>query len=348
MTSILAAAAAAALTSAALTFLMCTAGRRWLSMDLPNSRSLHSSPTPRGAGLAIVASAIAVGGAGVMVGGGTRGLSWAVTGALAVAAVSWLDDRRSVAAGWRLLVHASAASLFVFGAVGTVADAPLAIPSPAIGLPAAMALVLAIAWATNLYNFMDGMDGFAGGMTAIGFGACAVLAWLNDQPALAMPFAAVAGAAGGFLVFNLPPARIFMGDVGSSTLGFLAGSLGLLGVWHGAFAAPAVLLVFSPFILDASVTLLRRLLKGEHVWQPHRTHFYQRLAAGPCGVRRTLTAEYVLMTACGCSAVGADAWNLDWAVVWTAWGCIYAVGMACIVKLESRQPEDQPVSASLV
>jgi UDP-N-acetylmuramyl pentapeptide phosphotransferase/UDP-N-acetylglucosamine-1-phosphate transferase len=346
--AVLGAALAAAFMSAALTLLMCTAGRRWLSLDLPNARSLHSSPTPRGAGLAIVASAAAVGGAGVMVGGAPVGLSWAVAGALAVAAVSWLDDRRSVAAGWRLLVHASAATVFVFGALGSLADARLVITSPDVGLPAAVGLIVAIAWATNLYNFMDGMDGFAGGMTVIGFGACAVLAWQNDQLALATLFATIAGAAGGFLVFNLPPARIFMGDVGSSTLGFVAACLGLLGVWHGAFAAPAVLLVFSPFIVDASVTLLRRLLKGEHVWKPHRTHFYQRLAAGRCGVRRTLTAEYVLMTACGCSAVGANAWNLDWALVWAAWGCIYAVGMACIARLEWPQPEDQPVSASLV
>ena len=339
---------AAAVLSGALTYLMYTACRRWLSLDVPNARSLHASPTPRGAGLAIIVSSLAVGAAVVVVMGAPVGIYWAVAGAMGVATISWLDDRRSLPPGRRLIVHVSAATIFVTGAIQALRSAQHAGAVAEAGLLSAIVLVVAIAWATNLYNFMDGMDGFAGGMTVIGFGACAAVAGQNNQLAFAALFAVIAGAAVGFLAFNLPPARIFMGDVGSSTVGFLAASLGLLAVWHRAFSLPALLLVFSPFIVDASVTLLRRLLAGERVWKPHRTHFYQRLASGRCGVRRTLAAEYIVMVTCALTAFSAEFWNLDWTMVWGAWGGIYAALIAWITKLERWQPQEQAVGASLV
>jgi len=140
-------------------------------------------------------------------------------------------------------------------------------------------LVLAsflLLWLINLYNFMDGADGLAGGMTLFGFGAYTIAA-ANAAPDVAGAAALVVGAAAGFLIFNWPPARVFLGDTGSVSLGFLAGALGFLGWLREVWPFWFPVLVFSPFIADASVTLCKRLLRGEKFWQAHRTHYYQRM-----------------------------------------------------------------------
>ncbi|MDH5668420.1 MAG: hypothetical protein OEY86_10445, partial [Nitrospira sp.] len=112
----------------------------------------------------------------------------------------------------------------------------------------------------------------------------------------------VASAAGAFLLFNTHPARIFLGDAGSTTLGFLAAGLGLIGWQNGTWPLGVPLLIFSPFIVDASVTLTRRMVRGEKFWQAHRSHYYQRLALAGWGHRKTALAEYALMTLCGIGA----------------------------------------------
>jgi UDP-N-acetylmuramyl pentapeptide phosphotransferase/UDP-N-acetylglucosamine-1-phosphate transferase len=155
--------------------------------------------------------------------------------------------------------------------------------------------VLCIVWMSNLFNFMDGANGLAGGMAAFGFAAYALVASLVGQYDLAIWSVCIAAAAGGFLVFNFDPTRIFMGDVGSVPLGFLAAMLGLEGFWRGAWPAWFPLLVFSVFIADASVTLLRRGLRGEKVWVAHREHYYQRLIRSGWSHRRLALAAYLLM-----------------------------------------------------
>ncbi len=157
-------------------------------------------------------------------------------------------------------------------------------------------------WMTNLYNFMDGMDGFAGGMTVIGFGTLALLWGGGPFAALA---AVAAGAALGFLPLNFPPARLFMGDVGASVLGFLAGGLAILGWKHAVVPLWASVLVFAPFVVDATVTLARRMLRGERIWEAHRTHYYQRVVQLGWGHRRTVLVEYALMLGTGASALAA-------------------------------------------
>ncbi|MBU4499659.1 MAG: UDP-phosphate N-acetylglucosaminyl 1-phosphate transferase, partial [Gammaproteobacteria bacterium] len=152
-------------------------------------------------------------------------------------------------------------------------------------------------WMTNLYNFMDGSDGLAGGMVAIGFGALALAAWLGGAPSLAMFCASIAAAALAFLRFNFPPARVFMGDAGSIPLGFLAAALGIDGAAHGVWPWLFPLLVFSPFIVDASVTLARRALRGEKIWRAHRSHYYQRVVLLGATHRQLALAAYALMLA---------------------------------------------------
>jgi UDP-N-acetylmuramyl pentapeptide phosphotransferase/UDP-N-acetylglucosamine-1-phosphate transferase len=231
-------------------------------------------------------------------------IRWFIAAALLVGAVSFWDDRVGLPAGLRFGVHSAAAVVVVVGAGLTVPQ----ISFPMIGTwslgPFGPPLaVLFLLWMTNLYNFMDGMDGFAGGMTVIGFGFLAYVAYRGGQPSLAALALLVIAATAGFLVYNMPPARIFMGDVGSASLGFLAGALSLQGVQEQVFDMWVPVLIFSPFLADATTTLLQRLLRGEKVWQAHREHYYQRLVLSGWSHRKTVLVEYVLMIASGGSAL---------------------------------------------
>ncbi|HEV2733656.1 MAG TPA: hypothetical protein VGV85_02420, partial [Longimicrobiaceae bacterium] len=233
----------------------------WLYvLDHPNERSLHTSPVPRTGGVAIlagIAAALALSAAALRL---DPVLAWILAGALLVAGVSFLDDRMNVHPGLRFLVHLGAA-LMLLG--GGLALAALRLPGVSWAWPAvaagAFSLLFAI-WLINLYNFMDGMDGLAGGMAVFGFGTCALIGALRGHADFASTAAVVAAAAAGFLLFNFPPARIFMGDVGSATLGFLAAAVCLWADRRDVFPLWIGVLVFSPFIVDATVTLARRVL----------------------------------------------------------------------------------------
>ena len=156
-------------------------------------------------------------------------------------------------------------------------------------------LIVAVAWITNLYNFMDGSDGLAGGMAAIGFAAYGLAAWWGDALALAAACVAISSAAVAFLLHNHHPARIFLGDVGSILLGFLAAALGVFGWREDLWPLWFPLLVFGPFIGDATLTLVRRLLRRERVWQAHRDHYYQRMVRMGFGHRATAWTGYAVM-----------------------------------------------------
>jgi len=265
-------------------FVICWLVLAWLlrrgrlPMDHPNERSLHATPTPRIGGLGIMAG-VAV--ASAWLAGGM--LLPVMLAAFALAAVSVLDDVRGLPVALRFLAHfvAAAACLLALGLSGW----------------ALVGATLAVVWMTNLFNFMDGSDGLAGGMAAIGFGALALAAWLGGAPALAAFCASIAAAALAFLRFNFPPARVFMGDAGSIPLGFLAATLGILGAMQDVWTWLFPLLVFSPFIVDASVTLGRRALRGEKIWQAHRFHYYQRVVLLGASHRQLAIAAYALMLA---------------------------------------------------
>lgn len=254
-----------------------------MALDQPNARSLHTIPTPRVGGLLSIPWAI------------LAGMLWAgqnvflLTLAALLCAFSFLDDRIGLSVIWRLCTHLGVALAAVL-VVGTDNILLLAV------------LTLTVTWMINLYNFMDGADGLAGGMAVFGFSAFGVAALLAGNNALAgMAFCLVAAAIG-FLAFNFPPARIFMGDAGSTTLGFLAGALGILGWRDGAWPAWFPILVFSPFIVDASYTLMRRALRREKIWQAHREHCYQKLVRMGWSHRQLALSEYTLMVV---AALGA-------------------------------------------
>jgi UDP-GlcNAc:undecaprenyl-phosphate GlcNAc-1-phosphate transferase len=255
--------------------------------DIPNERSLHATPISRIGGVSLMA--------GVLAGWAWVWQPWLLpiaAGVLFLMLVSFLDDLRGLSAGWRFLTHFIVASVFVWVAI-----------LPDSGWLMAGVLAVAMVWMINLYNFMDGSDGLAGGMALFGFGGYALAAWLSGDAGLAMSSLAIAAAALAFLCFNFNPARIFMGDAGSIPLGFLSAALGLAGWQRGVWPMWFPVLVFSPFIVDASVTLVKRLLRGEKVWQAHREHYYQRLVQMGWGHRNTAIAEYVLMLAVGASAI---------------------------------------------
>jgi UDP-N-acetylmuramyl pentapeptide phosphotransferase/UDP-N-acetylglucosamine-1-phosphate transferase len=281
---------------------------RWSgNLDLPNHRSLHASPVPRNGGLGVLLGALpalALSGAPVLLGC-----------TLALALLSWLDDQFELSVGLRFGGHIAAAFLF------------LAFGSTALPVWAFTLALPAVVWMTNLYNFMDGSDGMAGGMALFGFTAFGLAASFGGNAAIAAVCLGLAGAAAGFLLFNFHPARIFMGDVGSIPLGFLAAAIGIDGAVRGLWGPWFPLLVFSPFVLDASITLLRRLLRGEKVWQAHREHYYQRMVQMGLGHRQTALWWYALMAAVGASALAGFAWPALVPALLAAWGAAY-LGLA--------------------
>jgi UDP-N-acetylmuramyl pentapeptide phosphotransferase/UDP-N-acetylglucosamine-1-phosphate transferase len=204
--------------------------------------------------------------------------------------------------------------------------------------------VLALMWFTNLYNFMDGSDGLAGGMAVAGFGAYAIAAWQSGDPALATAAAGTAAAALGFLAFNFHPARVFMGDSGSIPLGFLAGAMGLAGWRDGLWPLWFPVLAFGPFVADASATLARRVLRGERFWQAHRTHYYQRLVQLGWGHRRTAFAEYALMLLCAAVALGVRVADAGAQMAGLA-GCALVIAMAGVLVDAAWRRHDRGVAS---
>jgi UDP-N-acetylmuramyl pentapeptide phosphotransferase/UDP-N-acetylglucosamine-1-phosphate transferase len=259
MSTLLVLAASVALSLVVIKLRLMFAGR---GLDVPGHRSLHQTPVPHGGGMGVVAVALV---AGVWYG---IDATWLI-GVAVLASVSLLDDWVPLPFWLRLGVHLGVAASVVF----------------LHGLnvnPVTIGAVVVIAWAINAYNFMDGADGLAGSMALTGFGAYAVAFSSAGFAGLSGVCAAVSAAALGFLAFNWHPAKIFMGDVGSIPLGFLAGGLGWYGVVADAWPLWFPLMVFAPFALDASATLIRRACSGERVWEAHREHYYQRMVRLGC------------------------------------------------------------------
>jgi UDP-N-acetylmuramyl pentapeptide phosphotransferase/UDP-N-acetylglucosamine-1-phosphate transferase len=274
--------------------------RRAAVLDRPNERSSHVIPTPRGGGIAVIGASLAAWLVLVAAGAAPLSLLAVIAAAAALAAISWLDDLRDLSPALRLGVQCAAVSLGVVAALPEGAVFQGWLPAP---LDRA-AVALLWLWFVNLYNFMDGIDGMAGGETAaIGLGLALLAAiGVGHDPrlaSLAVPAAAIAAAAIGFLVWNWAPARIFLGDVGSVPLGYLLGFLLLAAAAQGYWTIALILPLY--FLADATITLLRRLLRGERVWLPHREHFYQqavrRGGSHAAVVRRVLAANAVLIAA---------------------------------------------------
>ncbi|MFJ2985507.1 MULTISPECIES: glycosyltransferase family 4 protein [unclassified Pseudomonas] len=266
--------------AAGLASLLMTAALRRYALsrsllDIPNARSSHTEPTPRGGGLAFVVAFLlalsALGWAGQVAPGLLIGLLGA--GGL-VAVVGFMDDHGHIAARWRLLGHFAAAAWGLYWLGGVP---PLAVFGVRLELQWLWVAfgALYLVWLLNLYNFMDGIDGIASiEAVCVCLGGC-VLYWMTGNlQAICLPLL-LAVTVAGFLFWNFPPARIFMGDAGSGFLGIVLGLLSLQAAWINPLFFWGWLILLGVFVVDATFTLGRRLLRGERVYEAHRSHAYQ-------------------------------------------------------------------------
>ena len=293
--------AAAGIVSGGGIFLLIPLLRRHALLDRPNERSSHVVPTPRGGGIAVIA-AIAVGWIGGCAAGLVQPASLAIVAAMiGLAGVSWLDDLHDLSPAVRLFTQFVAVGVGIWALPGGAVFQGWLPPA----LDAAVAALLWV-WFVNLFNFMDGIDGIAGSeAAAIALGLVLLAGGGAD---IALPSATIAAAALGFLVWNWAPARIFLGDVGSVPLGYVLGfllyELALRGAWQAALILPLY------FLADATITLLRRLARGERVWKAHREHFYQRATQRGLGhdavVARVAAADIALI---GCAWAAVQGWG---------------------------------------
>lgn len=308
--------------------------RREAWLDKPSDRSLHSIPVPRLGGVGIWAGVVA----GAVISWTTleQVLNiYCLLAALLLLLVAIVDDRKALPPAVRLLAQLIAACLSVFGAKLYVSwDAAIWI-WPWVG-------VLALVWGINLYNFMDGMDGFAGLMAVVGFSGLAALGFIQGN----FPFSFLCGllvaANAGFLCFNFPPARIFMGDSGSTVAGFAMVAVSIMGWKAGLYPFWIPLVIFSPFWVDATATLLKRLFRRERVWLPHRQHFYQKWVLAGYSHRSVTLSYGLVMLLCSASAI---VWQVSGGVYnesvilafWTLfYGVLLVYGESVIVRQKKQ------------
>lgn len=261
-------------------------------MDIPNERSMHKVPVPRGGGLAVMAVILA-------------GMAYympnpfLLTAIILLMLISWLDDKKGMRASVRLLAHLTAAFVgsFALGDSAVLMDGLLPFWLDRL------ILVVCWAWIMNLYNFMDGIDGITATQTisnALGFGLLISLLHLPFMHGAEIA-AVIMGACGGFLILNWHPAKIFMGDVGSIPLGFLIGFF-MFKLALAGYPLPALLIPLY-YLMDSGITITRRALKGEKIWHAHRSHFYQRATTGT-GSPKPIVFSILITNLCLVTAAG--------------------------------------------
>jgi UDP-N-acetylmuramyl pentapeptide phosphotransferase/UDP-N-acetylglucosamine-1-phosphate transferase len=312
--------------------------KRRAILAVPNERSLHDHPMPQGGGIGIVVITLA----GFLVYAAriqewTRGATLAfLLGAVVIAAISWVDDLRTLPVALRLIAHGIAAVVVILG-VGTWQELSL----PLLGEIDLgwLGIVITFVWIvglTNAYNFMDGIDGIAGSQAVAAGLGWAILGWLGDQHLVGVLGLLLASTCLGFLGHNWPPARIFMGDVGSAFLGYSLAFLPVVAAQDAPRYMVAGVLLVWPFIFDTVFTFIRRLMKGENVLSAHRSHLYQRLILSGYS-HRYVTLLYILLALTG--MLLAFAW-----MRWPTFGVGIGLAMGCVaiwgyvVQTERRKP----------
>lgn len=286
-----------------------------IGLDIPNERSLHTTPVSRLGGVAIIAG-VAV----ALVWGAELTL---VAALLALAAISFVDDLRGVHPWLRLTIHVFVIAGYFWASFG-----------PIVSIMVLVVSILLAVWVTNLYNFMDGIDGLAGGMAVLGFAAYAAGFLVAEEYTWAAICLSVASASGVFLWFNFSPAKVYMGDTGSIPLGFLVAALGTTGWTLGVWPIWFPVLVFSAFIADATLTLVKRGLRGEKIWLAHREHYYQKLVLLGLGHQKTALLEYALITASCISAL--IALTLSERLQWMFVVIVFVLYGVLFVKIDSK------------
>ena len=326
-----------ALLSYLVTMIVRTYALRAGVLDQPNDRSSHSVPTPRGGGLAILAAATVA----ITVGGLANVIAWrdAMTlgiGAWTIGLLGWLDDHRSLRPNLRLGVQLLVAcwTVYRFGGLPTLRVGSIAMHLHWFGFFVA---VIGLIWSINLFNFMDGIDALAGSQAALIFLSLGLLLLALGDRSLGLISCVLAGGAIGFLPWNWPRARIFLGDVGSAPIGYLLASLAVASENRGEVPMLVVAIMGSVFIVDATITLARRSLRRERLSQAHRSHAYQRLARALDSHGRVsfwAAIETALFASLGAAATMREALLIPAALL------TIAVLAASLVYIERRAPMD--------
>jgi len=325
--------------------------RRWtehrLILDLPNERSSHTQPTPRGGGLVIaVLSLLGLCASVIILPAEFVGLYPVIcaflVAAVIISTVSWLDDLKTLSNRIRFFTH-FASALIVLAVSGSWRI--LALPSLGnielgmIGFPITLLWIVGL---TNAYNFMDGIDGIAGGQAVVAGTGWAVIGAITSQPLIMLLGTLVAASSLGFLGHNWPPARIFMGDVGSAFLGFTFAFLAVVASKTDPRLAVVGVVLVWPFVFDAGFTFLRRLLNRENIFAAHRSHLYQRLVIAGYS-HRFVTLLYSFLALVGVFLALLWVWAVpgaDWLVL--AVPTLLSLGLwRFVVRAEARPYPDR-------
>ena len=310
--------------------------------DVPNERSSHRRPTPRGGGLAIVGVVLA---GWVLFEIFNPSVPWVTSATFAfasclIAAVSWVDDIRSLPARVRFAVQSLGAILAMvsFGVWETLTIPGLgAIPLGWLGLPVTFLWIVGV---TNAYNFMDGIDGIAGSQALVAGMGWAFLGWLSGVPFISVLGLLVAASSLGFLVHNWSPARIFMGDVGSAFLGY---TFAVLPLMMKSFSQNEMvsdraffigILMLWPFVADTAFTMVRRLRLGENIFTAHRMHLYQRLITLGFS-HRSVTVCYAALALAG--VLIAVGWSSDVHIAGACAPVILVCGLALWIFIATQE-----------
>ncbi|MDJ0764159.1 MAG: glycosyltransferase family 4 protein [Myxococcota bacterium] len=318
--------------SLAVVPMAASVARKRKLLDIPNERSSHQVPTPKAGGGGILFGAFTGCAAGVLLGGG-----WPEVSVLAMlgiflfgSAVGFLDDVFDLPTGLRMGLYLACATGSALAGAHVTSIALPGLPVVSIGFGGGLvSSCLFIAWYTNLFNFMDGIDGIAGGAAVVVLGALCAVFFRGGETTWALIALVSAAACLGFLVHNYPPATVFMGDGGAVFLGLEAGALSLVAVGKGLIAVPAVMLLMLPFVFDATFTLIRRMMRRERFWAAHRSHVYQQM----CDLGLTHRAITIIYTAAaaGFAALGLAYGSLPaWGKALTWWGALTASLIACL------------------
>lgn len=339
------AAAAGALSAS---FLLTVLIKRWARgmglIDVPNERSSHALPMPRGGGIAIALASLAAMGVLTALGIMPAHLFLAIApGGIAVAAVGLIDDITPLTARVRLFVHFMAAAWAVvcIGPVGFFDH--YAPDAPALRWLGYAVSTVGIVWFLNMYNFMDGIDGIAASQAVFMSAGMALLGLFSGGIAYIAAAAVVLGAAScGFLLLNWPPAKIFMGDVGSGYLGFAFAVLGLASGAHSVFGPWSCIILAGVFAVDATFTVVRRFARGEQVTEAHRTHAFQLLAQKMGHRNVTLSVGLVNLAWVFPCALASVLWP-QYAMWMTALALCPLV--VCALAIGAGRPEVIPVTS---
>jgi Fuc2NAc and GlcNAc transferase len=262
-------------------------------VDLPNDRTLHAGAIPRGGGLVIIASLLIVLIVMSIISNRPQFFAVLALTVFAWASLSWCDDKADLTPRFRLIVQLAIClfSVFAFGWVNQVLGLPLSWLGPVLS-------VIGVLWMANLYNFMDGLDGLAASQTIVASITMASWFFMHADWQLALVCVVVAASSYGFLLWNWSPAKIFLGDVGSITIGGFFGTLFIIAATRHGLSILSFFGLFGVFIADATVTIIMRALRGEKIWLPHRQHFYQRLANHGYAHSKIALASIILMLIC--------------------------------------------------